>query len=834
LELQVENRLKVLIVDDRKENLFALTNVLSKLDVEVIQAMDGNSALATTLNHDFALAILDVQMPEMDGFELAMLLREDEKTRHIPIIFLTAAHRDEEHQFAGYDAGAVDYIIKPYNPKVLLSKVRIFLELANFKANLEDIITERTAQIKHLNELLRASHEINRSITSESNTSQLLQNVCKKLVATRKYPYAWIAQLDRNGTVNSITQIGRNSLLEDLRAFLNDQRSSNYISELLASKKEYGEVNLPSELFKEITGNELDARNVSFPLEHHGHIFGILSVALDNSPLDDWQERGLLHEVAEAISIALYSREMEKRQQESESALKDAEELFKITMQATDAGLWYWNIKSGELQINKRWASLIGYDLNDLHPLTMETRKKLCHPEDYLIAQKKMEEHFNQQTDLYECEIRMKHKDGHWVWLLDRGMVVDWDINDAPIRMAGTHMDISTRKELEEDLFHAQKMDSIGRLAGGIAHDFNNLLTVINGYSEMLFRTPDFKDGVHEKIKNIFEAGKRAQALTNQLLMFSRKQQIKPRALDITKTLSDSVKLYRRMLGETITIEFKPCKLNSIILADPHQIDQVMANLLINARDAINEKNDPNNSRKITVSLTQEKFSRSKVAKKFGIEPGKWFILSVTDTGIGMDRDTLREIFEPFFTTKSEGDGTGLGLSTVYGIVKQNHGNIIVESEPGNGSVFKIFWPLVEIPDESTSTDNSVVNPREGNEKILFVEDEVRVRKVAASGLRNLGYEVETAGSWEEVLKLIDDGRFEPDILITDLVLPGKNGRDLAMELENKIKNLKVIYVSGYTEKAIELYGISDSMYFVQKPFTMHELTHLIGKIAQE
>jgi two-component system cell cycle sensor histidine kinase/response regulator CckA len=199
-----------------------------------------------------------------------------------------------------------------------------------------------------------------------------------------------------------------------------------------------------------------------------------------------------------------------------------------------------------------------------------------------------------------------------------------------------------------------------------------------------------------------------------------------------------------------------------------------------------------------------------------------------------MDRDTLREIFEPFFTTKSEGDGTGLGLSTVYGIVKQNHGNIIVESEPGNGSVFKIFWPLVEIPDESTSTDNSVVNPREGNEKILFVEDEVRVRKVAASGLRNLGYEVETAGSWEEVLKLIDDGRFEPDILITDLVLPGKNGRDLAMELENKIKNLKVIYVSGYTEKAIELYGISDSMYFVQKPFTMHELTHLIGKIAQE
>ncbi len=397
--------------------------------------------------------------------------------------------------------------------------------------------------------------------------------------------------------------------------------------------------------------------------------------------------------------------------------------------------------------------------------------------------------------------------------------------------------DISKELELEKQVRHMQKMESIGILTGGIAHDFNNLLTVINGYTELGIT----KYGNDAKIRSILTAiqaaGKRAADLTSQLLAFSRKQIISPKIIDINETILKLEKMLKRIIEEHIQLELFLAPGLPNIKADPVQIEQILMNLVVNARDAIHAlPPDSPNDKRIQIETEQVTLDDGYVAKHKGAKAGDYICLAVSDSGIGMDESVVNKIFDPFFTTKEVGKGTGLGLSTVYGIVKQNNGNVYVYSEPGKGTTIKIYWPICheeqKSEKETTGTDLTAFK---GQETVLLVEDDPFVREVGKEALEEFGYQVLTAASGPEALTLIQKQRLEPQLLITDLIMPSMSGKELAQRMRQIIPNIKIIYASGYTENLIVKNGVlEEGIHFVQKPYQIAHFLRLVRMVLDE
>lgn len=385
------------------------------------------------------------------------------------------------------------------------------------------------------------------------------------------------------------------------------------------------------------------------------------------------------------------------------------------------------------------------------------------------------------------------------------------------------------KAQLAEQVHQAQKMESIGTLAAGIAHDFNNLLTIINGYASMLLSMTAKDDSRHGKIEKILSAGEKARRLTQQLLAFSRRQPLKTEILNLNELVSESGKILRRLIGEHIQVETRLDEELNLIKADRGQIEQIILNLAVNARDAM-----PNGGRLIiatkNVVLTEE-YSR----RQYQVSPGNYVLLSVTDTGIGMDKATLSHIFEPFFTTKPKGQGTGLGLSTVYGIVKQSGGHIIVESEVGKGSEFKVYLPATQEKSIAADTQPASVSTLKGRGTVLVAEDVTDVREFIATTLRTAGYEVLEAANGKEALQLALQFNKPTNILLTDLVMPEINGYELGKRLQQVMPDLQVVYITGYTDDSLTKMGILDAKArTIQKPFTADELLQEIKKVFSD
>ena len=384
--------------------------------------------------------------------------------------------------------------------------------------------------------------------------------------------------------------------------------------------------------------------------------------------------------------------------------------------------------------------------------------------------------------------------------------------------------DVSHRKRLEDQLGHAQKMEAIGRLAGGIAHDFNNLLTAITGYSEMVLHQIDRDKPIYEDLQEIKRASERAAALTRQLLAFGRRQVLRVAPVSVNAVISDLRRLLERTIGEDIHITLSLASDLRLIIGDTTQLEQVLINLAANARDAM-----PNGG-ELRIQTRNFAASPAFAAEHFPMPPGNYVALYVIDTGAGMPADVRARIFEPFFTTKQVGHGTGLGLATVYGIIKQLDGFVWVTSEPGHGTTFSIFFPVAP-------TDSRAAEPHEetpvvsslGTECILIVEDEPSVRALARSVLRRHGYKVYEAANGEEALALAAALNDPPDLLLTDLVMPGMTGADLARRLTARYPTLRVIYMSGYSEDAVAHRGLlSREMDLVEKPFSPKALLTLV------
>lgn len=381
---------------------------------------------------------------------------------------------------------------------------------------------------------------------------------------------------------------------------------------------------------------------------------------------------------------------------------------------------------------------------------------------------------------------------------------------------------------LQEQFQQAQKLESIGRLAGGVAHDFNNMLSVILGYGEIILEKLHQGDPLQEDIKEIVAAGHRSKALTRQLLAFSRKQALQPEVLNLNDLILDLEKMLRRLIGEDIELELILGKDIARVPADRGQIEQVILNLAVNARDAMQQGG------KLLIETADVELDDTYAEKHPGVEPGEYVHLAVTDTGCGMDKEILRHIFDPFFTTKEKGRGTGLGLSSVYGIITQSEGNIWVCSEPGQGTTFKIYLPQTEALQRPAAAKHEAVSHDGGGKHILVVEDEESLRKLMASLLSRLGYKVTLAANGGEALLLVGKKGLPPDLIITDVVMPNMSGKELIDRLRRNHPHLKVLYMSGYTDNAIVHHGVLDpGIPFIQKPFNIRNLAEKVQSVLR-
>jgi PAS domain S-box-containing protein len=387
--------------------------------------------------------------------------------------------------------------------------------------------------------------------------------------------------------------------------------------------------------------------------------------------------------------------------------------------------------------------------------------------------------------------------------------------------------DVTETRMLELQLRQAQKMEAIGRLAGGIAHDFNNLLMVISGYSEFLLERvgPDVR--LRGPAQEIANATQRATALTRQLLAFSRKQMLAPKVLDLNEVVAENLKMLTRMIGEDIDLVMVPSRTLGAVRADPGQIDQVIMNLTVNARDAMPQGG------KLTIETANVTLDENFARTHAPLTAGNYVMLAISDTGVGMDSETQSRIFEPFFTTKGA-KGTGLGLSTVYGIVKQSGAFIFVDSQPQRGTAFRAYFPRVDAREDAAAASESLGLPRakHGQETILLVEDEANLRRLARQYLETQGYKILEAEDAAAALQIVDGHKGSIDLLLTDVIMPGLNGRELATHVANQLPNVRVLYMSGYAENAIGHDGTLDAgINLLQKPFSLPALRDRVREV---
>jgi PAS domain S-box-containing protein len=501
-------------------------------------------------------------------------------------------------------------------------------------------------------------------------------------------------------------------------------------------------------------------------------------------------------------------------------------------------GHWEYDVTSDLFTFNDHFYKIFRTTVEQVGGYTMssaEYARRFVHPDDMALVGEETRKAIEAKDPSFSRHVahRMLYADGAVGYLTVRFFIIK-DDQGSTIKTYGVNQDITELKQaeveketLQAQLNQAQKIESVGHLAGGVAHDFNNMLSIILGYGNIILEKTQADDPLHECAQEIVDAGTRSASITRQLLAFARKQTIEPKVLDLNEIIEEMLKMLRRLIGEDIDLNWHPSAVWPVYI-DPSQLDQILANLCVNARDAITGVG------KITIETETTTIDETYCSQHPGFTPGEFVLLSISDDGIGMDSDTVSRIFEPFFTTKEMGKGTGLGLATVYGIVKQNQGFINVYSEPGQGTTFRIYLPrhTEQIIASEKKKEDVIMHGR--GETILVVEDEASILKLASRILTNLGYVVLTANSPQEAVKLAKEHDKTIDLLITDVIMPEMNGRDLADVLLALHINLKCLFMSGYTSTVIADKGVlEEGTHFIQKPFSARDLGAKVEEVLK-
>ncbi len=512
----------------------------------------------------------------------------------------------------------------------------------------------------------------------------------------------------------------------------------------------------------------------------------------------------------------------------AENSLRESEENFRALVKAGTHFVWTVNTEGRSEQFPQWWSDITG--------MTEEESREggwltAVHPEDLARLKHLWQDAFD-NNKLFEIEYRVRTKEGEYDHFAIRGVPV-FNADGKFRQWIGTFTDITERvmaaetlRKTEDDLRQSQKLESVGRLAGGIAHDFNNMLTAINGYSDLTLRRLPPDDPLRANIEEIRKAGERSAELTHQLLAFSRQQILQEKVLDLNKVVADTSMMLERVIGEDVKLITALSPQIGKIKADPGQLSQVILNLVVNARDAMPQGG------KLTIETKNVELDASYARNHRSVKPGNYVMMAVSDTGSGIDSETMDHMFEPFFTTKGVGKGTGLGLSTVYGIIKQSGGNIWVYTELEKGTTFKIYFPLISENGNSAEKSNLTTGMEKGTETILLVEDEELLRKLGREVLETGGYNVIEAQDGVDALAVCENLSEQIDLLLTDVVMPLMGGRELAEKLAEKYPKMRVLFTSGYTNDAIVRHGIiAEGTNFIQKPFTLDALSRKVREI---
>ncbi len=541
-----------------------------------------------------------------------------------------------------------------------------------------------------------------------------------------------------------------------------------------------------------------------------------------------WINRAIFDGRGDLVEFLCVGYDITQHKQ-TEEALQKSEERFRQAITSISDHIYMTEVTANGHHINHYISpnveTLTGYPMEKFMADRYFWPNVVIHPDDRGKAadqSNRLDVGQHSQT-----EYRMIRADGEVIWVRDNARV---EIRGNSKFFYGVVSDITEHKNLEEQLRQSQKMEAIGQLAGGIAHDFNNILTVIIGTSDLILFGIEKDSPLYKDAEQIQKAARQASSLTNQLLAFSRQQVIKPIVLNLDHVIRDSEKIFRRLISEDIDIITIPNPQLGYVKADPSQIEQIILNLAVNARDAMLHGG------KLTIETKKVYLDETYTRQHIGVEVGPYIMLAVSDTGVGIDAKTQSRIFEPFFTTKAQGKGTGLGLATVHGIVKQSNGHIWLYSELGRGATFKIYFPEVEPGGEPILATSVYVNSQPASETILLVEDESMVRDLACRILSKKGYTVLEAKDGAEAIKISKEYKEQIDLLITDVVMPGGiSGRQLAEYLVLQRSNLEVLYMSGYTDNAIVHHGVlSSGVAFIQKPFSPDTLAHKVRDVLEQ
>lgn len=779
----------ILIVDDEARNVELLKAMLARDGFLFLTARSGAEALAIIADQHPDLVLLDVMMPGMDGREVVQTIKADPAMSNIPVIMVTALV-DRKSRLASLDAGAEAFLTKPVDRAELRTHVRNLLRLKAGSDYFDKTSQRLESEVRSGTRDLLASET---ALLGERDAAQrYLDNAQVILLA-----------LDIEGRITLVNRYACGVLGWDA-------------SELIGSS--WSDC-LPQRIREEMHASF--QRLVSAAPAATGTVLGASTVehAVTDSTgrehMIEWRTVVLRDEEGRVTGTFSSGTDITARI-DAIAELATAEERMRFALVNANVGVWDVAASDGSVRWSETLEAQYGLAPGTF-PGTLCAFIERVHPDDRDAVLETITAAAQSGGD-FNFQHRALHPDGSFRWLQSAGQS-QLDENGQPLRAVGISQDITASRALESQSRQSQKMEAVGRLASGVAHDFNNLLTVITGFAEFVAASLPDKSQAGDDVAEIIKAADQAAALTQQLLAFSRQQVLHTAPVDVNELITGMSAMIRRLIGADISVELALNPNLCPAIADHGQVEQVLMNLVVNARDAM-----PGGG-SIVIETADVELENSPFHDEEQVDAGHYVMLSVTDTGTGMSKETQKRLFEPFFTTKKVGEGTGLGLSTSYGIVKQSNGHIWVYSEVGVGTTFKIFLPRstdAPLPALEKAPSASAV---EITETVLLVEDESSVRVLATRILREAGYRVLIAANGADAQSQFDRHESLIDLVLTDVVMPGVGGPELLAHLHARNPTLPVLYMSGYTEQSIATrVGLDRGLPFLQKPFTATEL----------
>ncbi len=794
----------ILIVDDDPGFMKTLSDILKVEGYASIAVEQGRAALEQIKTEKPAVALIDLKLEDMSG--LALIREIKTISPEIECIVLTG-YASQASAIEAVNLGAYGYLQKPYPVEQLLVMIRRAIEKRQAEEALQRLAEQRQR-------LLQVAQSVLSTLALDEVIRQT-QQALREVLTFDFFGFYWLDETTQELRPSLV--VGLESLAENLKEWAIPPGRG-----IMGAVVQSGQGELvnkahldPRSVYPPGMALECD-HIIALPIQTKTKTIGALMVSRTADPPFSKEEFELAQLFNSYVSLAIENAHLFEQTRTSEKR-------YRTLFEESKDAIVIMTPKGKILDANPAAVELLTYISRD-ELLQVDIIQHLS------VSPKQLEQFrqtLTRQGFVKDFEFVIRRKDGRKLTILGSATAV-YDENGDIVAYQAIARDITERKQLEAQLHQSQKMEAIGRLAGGVAHDFNNMLTVITGYANLLLSSQSDEHNQQSKdIQQITRAAEQAANLTRQLLAFSHQQALQPRIMDLNEVITNMEKMLRRLIGEDIDLTSVLASDLGQVKADPSQIEQVIMNLAVNARDAMPQGG------KLTLETANVELDHNYAPRHLDVTPGSYVMVAVSDTGHGMDEETQSHIFEPFFSTKEHGKGTGLGLATVHGVIRQSGGHISVYSEPGQGTVFKIYLPRVEEAAASTKQDRPSTESLVGSETILLVEDNEMVRQLAHQVLDKNGYKVLVAHHGPAALQLCRTHEGPIHLLVTDVVMPGgMNGYEVAELLTSFYPAMKVLCMSGYTDEAIVRPGIlKRETAFLQKPFTPTTLAQKVREV---